>query len=79
MKMEIRLAQVDEDLVVRLPSDVVRDLDLHAGERMTVHRFGEGIAVRRANVPSLEEMLRTVKEPEGELDSGPAVGREIIE
>ena len=76
--METRIAKVDNDLAIRLPADMVRDLGLQEGERITVRRIGSRISVERAGVPSLDDLLRTVKEPEAELDSGPPIGREVI-
>jgi antitoxin component of MazEF toxin-antitoxin module len=78
--LETKIARYGNSLTVRLPAALARDLDLREGDVVTLRRIEGGVAVERRNGSRLSALLDTVKgPPEGEWDTGPAVGREIVE
>ena len=76
---ETKIARYGNSLSVRLPAALARDLDLREGDVVTLRRIEGGVAVERRHGSRLAAWLETVKEPAGEWDTGPAVGREVLE
>lgn len=77
---ETKIARYGNSLTVRLPAGLARDLDLHEGDVVTLRRIEGGVAVERRHGSRLDEMLKSVTSPpEGEWDTGFAVGNEVFE
>ncbi len=77
---ETKIARYGNSLSVRLPAALARELDLREGDVVTLRRTDTGLAVDRRHRSRLEAMLATVTgPPEGEWDTGPAVGNEVFE
>ncbi|HEX3467622.1 MAG TPA: AbrB/MazE/SpoVT family DNA-binding domain-containing protein [Candidatus Elarobacter sp.] len=75
---ETKIARYGNSLTVRLPAALARDLDLREGDVVTLRRIEGGLAIERRPGARLAAMLATVTgPPEGEWDTGPAVGREV--
>jgi antitoxin component of MazEF toxin-antitoxin module len=77
---ETKIARYGNSLTVRLPAGLARDLDLREGDVVTLRRIDSGVAIERRHGSRLDAWLDTVTgAPEGEWDTGPAVGREVLE
>jgi antitoxin component of MazEF toxin-antitoxin module len=74
--MEARVAKYGNSLTVRLPASVARELDLRDGDRVTLRRIEDGIALERPARSRLAARLATVKGRESEVGFGRPVGRE---
>jgi antitoxin component of MazEF toxin-antitoxin module len=76
---ETKIVRHRNGLTIRLPAALARDVDLREGDLVTLRRTERGVAVERRLGCRLAAMLATVREPEGEFETGPAVGNEIFE
>jgi antitoxin MazE len=66
-------------LAVRIPREAAQALGLSEGSEVSVTMKGQTLAIRRMRrTITLDELLEgvTPKNAGGEIDSGPAVGRE---
>ena len=77
--VESKVARYGNSLTVRLPAPLARELDLRDGDRVRLKRTKEGLLLEPIKGSRLDAWLATVKEHEGEVPSGPAVGAEILE
>ena len=79
--METRTVKVNNDLTVRIPHDFARELDLGPDSTVELSIRGGSIIICPSGMPrsSLDELLAGVTEDNrhGEVDTGPAVGREL--
>jgi antitoxin component of MazEF toxin-antitoxin module len=76
---ETKIARYGNSLTVRLPAALARDLDLHEGDRVTVRRIENGVAVERQYGTRLAALLATVREPEAEIGGGRSRGNEVFD
>jgi antitoxin component of MazEF toxin-antitoxin module len=75
---QTRIAKIGNSLTVRLPAALARDLDLHEGDVVTLRRHASALIIEPSPHAQFAAMLETVKEPEREFATGPAVGEEIV-
>lgn len=77
--MKTKIAKYGNSLTVRLPGALVRTMDLHAGDIVTLRQVASGLFLEAPPLTRLQARLATVKGIEAELGTGPAVGAEIVE
>lgn len=70
----MRVAKWGNSLAVRLPSELVRDLGLKAGDRIELERAGDHLAVRRRPTP--EDVLADLHKFRGRLTSVQRLSRD---
>ncbi len=79
----MRKAQIvkwGKSLAVRIPKDVAEQARLHEGDSVLIEVLEGRIKLRpAAGIPTLEELVAqiTPENRHGEIDWGPAVGREF--
>jgi len=79
MTSESKVARYGNSLTVRLPIGIARELDFRDGDRVTLRVVDGGVLVERPNRSRLAARLATVRECEGEANTGGAVGAEVFE
>ena len=75
-----KVAKWGNSLALRIPQDVAHALGLAEGSDVSVRITGQSLTIRRMRrTITLDELLEgvTPKRAGGEIDSGPAVGREV--
>ncbi len=79
--MEVRTRKLDDDLTVRIPSDFATELGLGPDSPVDVSILGASIIIcpTKTRRMRLDDLLAGVTEDNrhGEVDTGPAVGREV--
>jgi antitoxin MazE len=74
-----KVAKWGNSLAVRIPQDAAQELGLSEGSDVSVSIKGKALTIRRMRrTITLDELLDgvTPKNSGGEIDAGPAVGRE---
>jgi len=76
-----KVGRVGNSLVVRIPVELARELDLCEGERVEIARRFRELVIRPVRTSRLEAMLATVPEDvrADEWDTGSVVGAENVE
>lgn len=77
--MKVKIEKRGGELVLRIPEQVAKALDLERGTEVELARLGGALLVAPSSLPSLEDLLEQVTEEnvQGEIETGPPVGREI--
>jgi antitoxin MazE len=78
--MKVSVQKTGEQLAVMIPPEVATESRLEAGTVLDLSVQGEQIVLKRARRATLEELVRRIT-PEtlhGDVDFGPAVGRELL-
>jgi antitoxin MazE len=76
----VRIAKWGNSLAVRIPKAVVEQVRLQEGDAVSIEVLDGHAELRRAErIPTLEELVAqiTPENRHGEIDWGPAVGKEI--
>jgi len=79
MERETRIARYGNSLNVRVPAALARELDLREGDRVMIRSLDDGLFISRSGRSRLADLLASVREPEAEIATGPALGAESIE
>jgi antitoxin component of MazEF toxin-antitoxin module len=79
MESDSKIARYGNSLTVRLPVGIARELDLRAGDRVTLRTVDGGVLIECPKLTRLAAMLATVRAREAEVDTGNAVGNEVID
>jgi len=77
--LEAKIARYGNSLSVRLPAALARDLDLQAGDPVSLRRVGNAVVIERSHHGRLRARLETVRESEAEIGAGRARGAEQVE
>ncbi len=78
--MTTELQRLGDELIVKLPAQAVRSLDLHEGSRLEVTADRGKLVLTPSDAPpTLDELIAriTPENRHGEIDWGPPVGKEV--
>ncbi|MEK7405574.1 MAG: AbrB/MazE/SpoVT family DNA-binding domain-containing protein [Acidobacteriota bacterium] len=78
--MKVSVQKAGEQLAVTIPPEVAMESRLEPGTVLDLSVQGGQIVLKRAHRATLEELVRRIT-PEtlhGDVDFGPAVGRELL-
>ena len=79
--MEARIKKIGDSLALEIPQSVARQIKLEADSTVTLTIHGRSLTISPVGTSGglLEELLAGITEDNlhGEVDSGPAVGKEV--